>query len=62
MRPEHRNPPAILLPHDSVKHTGTKWEPWITQHLTTIGDIQRVTGLNFLPNLTAAKRSELVNF
>lgn len=53
---------AILLLHDSVKHTGPKWEPWVTQHLTTIGEIQRVTGLNFLPKLTAVKRTELVNF
>jgi hypothetical protein len=30
--------------------------------LTTIGEIQRVTGLNFLPKLTAAKRTELENF
>ena len=30
--------------------------------LTTIGEIQRVTGLKFLPKLTAAKRAELENF
>ena len=53
---------AILLPHDSVKHTGPKWEPWVTQHLTTIGAIQRVTGLNLLPKLSATKRAELENF
>jgi endonuclease G len=53
---------AILLPHDDVKHTGQAWEPWITQHLTTIGEIQRRTGIDFLPGITGTKRAEIENF
>ena len=50
----------ILLPF--LNHTGPKWEPWVTQHLTTIGEIQRVTGLDFLPKMSAPKRAALENF
>ena len=59
---------TILLPHDKVKHPGptspqlSTMNPQPVFHLTTIGNIQRVTGLNFLPKLTAAKREAIENY
>jgi DNA/RNA endonuclease G (NUC1) len=53
---------AILLPHDNAKHTGEAWVPYITDHITTIGEIERVTGINFLPGLSATKRAAMENF
>jgi DNA/RNA endonuclease G (NUC1) len=53
---------AILLPHDDAKHIGDAWVTYITQHITTIGEIERVTGINFLPGLSASKRAATENF
>jgi hypothetical protein len=32
------------------------------QHITTIGEIQRRTGIDFLPGLAGTKRAEIENF
>ena len=53
---------AILLPHDNAKHTGDAWIDYMTAHITTIGEIQRVTGVDFLPGVTGSKRTALENF
>jgi hypothetical protein len=37
----------ILLPHDDAKHTGEAWITYVTRHITTIGEIERVTGIDF---------------
>jgi endonuclease G len=53
---------AILLPHDDAKHTGDAWITYITGHITTIGEIERATGINFLPGLSASKRAAMESF
>lgn len=53
---------AILLPHDNAKHTGDAWVAYITEHITTIADIEKVTGINFLPGLSASKRTAMESF
>jgi len=53
---------AILLPHDNAKHTGDAWITYVTDHITTIGEIERVTGIDFLPGLSATKRAAMENF
>jgi DNA/RNA endonuclease G (NUC1) len=53
---------AILLPHDNAKHTGDAWVTYITSHITTIGEVERVTGINFLPGLSATKRVAMETF
>lgn len=53
---------AILLPHDNAKHTGPNWVPWMERHITTIGNIEKLTGINFLPGVSGSKRSEMENF
>ena len=53
---------AILLPHDDAKHTGDAWINYVTSHITTIGEIERVTGIDFLPGVTGAKRTQMENF
>lgn len=53
---------AILLPHDAVKHTGTNWEPWMVSHITTIGNIEKLTGINFLPGVSGSKRTEMESY
>jgi len=53
---------AILLPHDDAKHTGDAWINYVTSHITTIGEIERVTGIDFLPGVTGTKRTAMENF
>jgi DNA/RNA endonuclease G (NUC1) len=53
---------AILLPHDNAKHTGGSWEPWIVSHITTVGEIEKLTGINFLATMSASKRAQVENF
>lgn len=53
---------AILLPHDNAKHTGDAWVTYMTAHITTIGEIEKVTGINFLPGLSASKRAAMESF
>lgn len=53
---------AILLPHDDAKHIGDDWVAYITEHITTIGEIERVTGVNFLPSLSTSKRAAMETF
>ncbi len=53
---------AILLPHDNAKHTGDAWIDYMTAHITTIGEIERMTGIDFLPGVTSVKRTALENF
>jgi endonuclease G, mitochondrial len=53
---------AILLPHDNAKHNGDAWISYVSSNITTIGRIERLTGIDFLPNVSASKRAELENF
>lgn len=53
---------AILLPHDNDKHNGDAWITYVTSHITTIAEIEKVTGINFLPNVSASKRAEMESF
>jgi endonuclease G len=53
---------AILLPHDDAKHTGDAWVTYVTDHITTIGEIEQVSGVNFLPGLSASKRAAMESF
>lgn len=53
---------AILLPHENAKHTGDAWVTYITAHITSIGEIERVTGINFLPGLSASKRAAMETY
>jgi endonuclease G len=53
---------AILLPHDNDKHNGDDWVIYVSSHITTIGDIERVAGVNFLPKLSASKRAALESY
>jgi hypothetical protein len=42
--------------------TGDAWINYVTSHITTIGEIQRVTGIDFVPGVTGAKRIAMENF
>ena len=53
---------SILLPHDDAKHTGDAWICYVTTNITTIAEIGRVTGIDFLPGVTGTKRTALENF
>jgi hypothetical protein len=53
---------AILLPHENGKHTGTNWTPWMVSHITSIGAVEKLTGINFLPGVTGSKRAEMENY
>jgi endonuclease G, mitochondrial len=53
---------AILLPHENGKHTGANWAPWMVSHITTIAEIRKLTGIDFLSNVSAPKRAEVENF
>ena len=53
---------AILLPHENTKHNGDAWVTYVTCKITTIAEIEKVTEINFLPGLSAAKRTALENF
>jgi endonuclease G, mitochondrial len=53
---------AILLPHDDAKHTGDAWVRYVTTNITTIGEIERITGIDFLPGLNGTKRTAAANF
>jgi DNA/RNA endonuclease G (NUC1) len=53
---------AIMLPHDNDTHTGDAWISYVTEHITTIGDIERVTGVDFLSKLSVSKRAALKDF
>jgi len=53
---------AILLPHDDAPHNGDAWIAYVTSHITTIGEIERVTGIDFLPRVGGAKRTAMENF
>ena len=53
---------AILLPHDNAKHTGDAWVSYVTANITTIGEIEKITGIAFLPNFSASKRAALESF
>jgi hypothetical protein len=56
-------PRAILrLPHDDAKHTGDAWVRHVTTNITTIGEIERITGIDFLPGLTGTKRTAAASF
>jgi DNA/RNA endonuclease G (NUC1) len=50
---------AILLPHDNDKHTGDAWVGYVTDHITTIAEIKRLTGTDFLPGLSATRKAAL---
>ena len=41
---------------------GHAWTAYVTANITTIGKIEQITGMNFLPNLSATKRAALENF
>ena len=56
------NPSPSFLPRDNAKHTGDAWIDYMTDHITTIGEIQRVTGIDFLPGVTGSKRTAMENF
>lgn len=34
----------------------------MSAHITTIGEIERVTGIDFLPGVTGSKRTQMENF
>jgi hypothetical protein len=38
------------------------WINYVTSHITTIGEIERVTGIDFLPGVTGVKRTQMENF
>jgi DNA/RNA endonuclease G (NUC1) len=52
---------AIFLPHDNDKHLGDTWFVYMADHITTIRDISRRTGIDFLPGLSGSKRTEFEN-
>lgn len=52
---------AIMLPHDNVRHLGNAWTDYVTRRITTIAEIERVTGNNFLPKVTGAKRTAMAH-
>jgi endonuclease G, mitochondrial len=52
---------AIMLPHENGRHLGNAWVSYVTSHITTIAEIERVTGNNFLPKVTGSKRAEMAN-
>jgi hypothetical protein len=37
------------------------WEPWIVSHITTIAEIEKLTGINFLATMSASKRAQVEN-
>lgn len=55
-------PIAILLPHDNTNHSRNAWTAYITANITTIGEIEKMTGMHFLPNLSATKLAALENY
>lgn len=52
---------AILLPHDNEKHSGAKALPYLAQHITSIKEIDSLTGVVFFPEFSSTKRTALVN-
>ena len=50
---------AILLPHDNVKHKNAEYRDYLTQHITTIQQIETVTGVRFFPKLAAPEQTAL---
>jgi len=53
---------AILFPHENTHHTGKAWIPYVTGQIITIAEIEKMTGISFLPALSAAKRTAMENF
>jgi hypothetical protein len=57
---------TVVCPCASEKSTVLRqrhaWIAYMTAHITTIGEIEKVTRMNFLPKLSATKRAALENF
>lgn len=52
---------AVVLPHDSEPHTGNAGYDYLEDHITSIDEIEEVTGVNFfrdLPNENAIEAQE----
>lgn len=50
---------AILLPHNNLKLPNGQYRDYLTSHITTIDEIEALTGIDFFPTLSAAKESVL---
>lgn len=48
--------------NENGKHNGKDWEPWMVSHITTIENIEKLTGINFLPGMTGSKREAMENY
>src|SRR4051794_24817866 len=53
---------AILLPHNNDKHPANTWVSYVTSNITTIAEIEKRTGINFLPGVSTSKRAEMEKF
>ena len=42
---------AIMLPHNNQSITGAARKPYLTEHITTIDQVEDLTGINFLSEL-----------
>ena len=49
---------AFLLPHDNHKHIGKEAAQYLNKHLTSIGNIESITGLEFLPRMRKGDSSD----
>lgn len=52
---------TILLPNNDVKHTNAQYQDYLTEHITTIKQIESLTGTTFFPKLSPTKRSKIEN-
>ncbi len=43
---------AFLLPHDKASHTGAAGQKYLEQHITTITNVETMTGLQLFPTLS----------
>lgn len=50
---------AILLPHNNDKQPNGQYRAYLTDHITTIDQIEAMTGIDFCPTLSAAKETSL---
>ncbi|HUS35931.1 MAG TPA: DNA/RNA non-specific endonuclease [Verrucomicrobiae bacterium] len=50
---------AILLPHNNSKQPNGQYRAYLTEHITTIDQIEALTGIDFFPTLATSRETVL---